>query len=154
MDRPTQPNSTLDRVAILFITALIASIITYIQVAQPNIKQLLNIKEAEAPKVEVTEQKQQSSTSTEQSQSQPANPAPNPVATPAPAPAPVAAPAAKTATTVSFVHMRTGKSTNTPIITNLDGGVVVELRNDSDKYWQGVIYQGKNGYIYKTYLQY
>lgn len=148
MDRPTQPNSTLDRVAILIVTALIAGFITYIQVAQPNIKQLLNIKEAEAPKVEVTEVKQEAAP-TEQTQT-PAAPTP----APAPAPAPAAAPAAKTATTVSFVHMRTGKSTNTPIITNLDGGVVVELRNDSDKYWQGVVYQGKNGYIYKTYLQY
>lgn len=148
MDRPTQPNATLDRAAILFITVLIAGLITYIQVAQPDIKQLLNIKEAETPKVEATEQKQQD---------KPAEPAPaqpaTPAATPAPAPA-QAAPAVKTATTVSFVHMRTGKSTNTPIIINLDGGTVVELRNDSDKYWQGVVYQGKNGYIYKTYLQY
>lgn len=149
MDRQTQPNSTLNRVAILSITALIAGFITYLQVAQPNIKQMLNIKEAEAPKFEATEQKKQAAP-TEQPQA--ATPAPAP--TPAPTPAPIAAPATKTATTVSFVHMRAGKSTNTPIITNLDGGVVVELRSDSDKYWQGVVYQGKNGYIYKTYLQY
>lgn len=152
MDRPAQPNVTLDRVAILGITVLIAGFITYIQIAQPDIKQMLNIKEAEAPKVETTEP--QKETQAEPQKPSETTPAPTSTPAPAPTPAPAAAPAAKTATTVSFVHMRTGKSTNTPIVTNLDGGTVVELRSDSDKYWQGVVYQGKNGYIYKTYLQY
>ncbi len=59
-----------------------------------------------------------------------------------------------TATTNSFVHLRAGKSTSTAILTDLDGGTVVQLLSDSDAQWQQVRYNGLTGYIFKTYLQY
>lgn len=69
------------------------------------------------------------------------------------APAPVAK-AIKTATTTSLVHLRADKSVSSQNLTNLDPGTAVQLRDDSDATWQGVIYQGQNGYIYRDYLQY
>lgn len=84
-------------------------------------------------------------------------PKPSPAATAKPAPAPAVAtpaPVAKTATTSSFVHLRATKSTSSAIITDLNAGTVVQLRDDADATWQGVTYQGKSGYIYRAYLQY
>ena len=76
-----------------------------------------------------------------------------PVATPTPAP--LASPSViPTATTVSFVHMRAGASTATPIVVDLDGGAVVTLGAYVDSQWQQVTYNGQNGYIFKTYLRY
>lgn len=66
---------------------------------------------------------------------------------------PTATPAVKTATTVSFVNVRAGKSTSTPIIMNLEAGTVVQLTEDSNASWQGVTHNGKTGYIFKDYLQ-
>jgi|SRR6185369_15518940 len=80
-----------------------------------------------------------------------------PTATPKPtvAPAtPTPAPVVATATTNSFVHMRAGKSTSTAILTDLNGGTVVELLPDSDAQWQQARYNGFSGYIFKTYLTY
>ena len=82
-------------------------------------------------------------------------PTPTPLATPVPtaSPAPTATPSA-TATTNSFVHMRAGKSTSTAILTDLNGGAVVQLLPDQDAQWQQVRYNGLTGYIFKTYLVY
>jgi len=79
-----------------------------------------------------------------------ATPSPTPVATPAPTPA------VPTATTNSYpiVHMRVGKSASTAIVTDLNGGTVVQLLSDSDAQWQQVRYNGFTGYIYKIYLTY
>lgn len=143
------PHWFLDRLVIVIAVGLIGAALTYFEVVRPSIsdlqQQLGFSRPAMAPapaKVSV----------------EPPKPAPAPLAQPeptppAPAPAP-AAPAAKTATTISFVHLRSGKSTSTPIIQDLDGGTVVTLRNDSDPTWQGVTVNGRDGYIYKTYLQY
>ena len=79
---------------------------------------------------------------------------PTPTATPAPAATPTPTPAGPTATTNSFVHMRAGASTATPIIANLDGGTVVTLGSYSDSQWQQVQYNGLDGYIFKSYLNY
>ena len=81
-----------------------------------------------------------------------ASPTPTPIATPAPTPIPVVA--GPTATTNSFVHMRAGKSTSTAIITDLNGGTVVQLLTDSDSQWQQVHYNGFTGYVFKQYLTY
>lgn len=76
------------------------------------------------------------------------------VAVPAPVPAPPPPAAKPTATTVSFVHMRAAKTTASPILADLDAGTTVELTEDANPSWQGVIYQGQKGYIFKSYLQY
>jgi uncharacterized protein YgiM (DUF1202 family) len=87
-----------------------------------------------------------------------ASPSPSaaPTATPTPAstPTPVLMPAAPTATTISFVHMRSGASTATPIVLDLNGGAVVTLGAYSDSQWQQVNYNGQNGYVFKAYLRY
>ena len=72
----------------------------------------------------------------------------------APTPTPTPTPAAPMATTNSFVHMRSGKSTSTSIVVDLNGGTVVQLLSDSDAQWQQVSYNGQTGYIFKTYLTY
>jgi uncharacterized protein YraI len=77
-----------------------------------------------------------------------------PSATPVPTVAATPAPALNTATTNAFVHMRAGKSTSTAILTDLNGGVVVQLLPDSDAQWQQVDYNGIIGYIFKSYLAY
>ena len=84
------------------------------------------------------------------------SPKPTPTQTPTPTPAPTPVPTAMvpTATTNSFVHMRAGKSTSTAIITDLNGGTVVQLLTDSDTQWQQVRYNGFTGYVFKQYLTY
>ena len=147
------PHLALDRIALIFIVALIGLGITYLELNAGQLYERLsgnlgrNTNQA-APAPE-------SKPATEPAK-QAAAPAATtaPAATPAPAPAAATAPAAKTATTVSFVHVRAGKSTSTSILFNLDGGAVVTLRDDSDPTWQGVTYNGQDGYIYKSYLQY
>ena len=81
-------------------------------------------------------------------------PKPTPGAVSTPVPTPVPTPATATATTNSFVHLRAGKSTSTAILTDLNGGTVVQLLSDSDAQWQQVRYNGLTGYIFKTYLTY
>jgi hypothetical protein len=89
-----------------------------------------------------------------------ATPAPtvtaNPITTPAPTPVPAAtlAPTAGTATTVSFVRLRAGASTNTAVLAELDGGVTMKLGTYRDSQWQQVFYNGQTGYIYLSYLRY
>ncbi len=87
--------------------------------------------------------------------STPAPSTPIPASSPSPAtPTPSSTPVVSTATTNGFVHMRAGKSTSTAILTDLNGGTVVELLSDSDTQWQQVSYNGLTGYIFKTYLTY
>ena len=81
-------------------------------------------------------------------------PPPSPSATATPPPTPTPTPAAPTATTISFVHMRSGASTATPIVVDLNGGTVVTLGSYVDSQWQQVSYNGYNGYIFRSYLQY
>jgi len=50
--------------------------------------------------------------------------------------------------------MRSGASTTTPIVADLNGGSVVTLGSYSDSQWQQVTYNGLNGYIFKSYLAY
>ena len=94
------------------------------------------------------------STQTKISASPSPSPSATPTATPAPSPTPLATPAAATATTISFVHMRTGASTATPIVVDLNGGSVVTLGAYSDAQWQQVSYNGQSGYVFKAYLRY
>ena len=75
-------------------------------------------------------------------------------ATPTPAPAPTATPSGPQGVTNSFVHMRAGKTTSTPILADLEAGTRVEILSDSDAQWQQVRYNGNVGYLYKLYLDY
>ncbi len=77
-----------------------------------------------------------------------------PTATPKPIITPAPTPAAKTATTTSFVRLRAGASTSSAILAELNGGTVVTLGTYSDSLWQQVRYNGLSGYIYKSYLRY
>jgi len=83
---------------------------------------------------------------------------PIPSATPSPqatiAAVPTPTPTGATATTNSFVHLRASNSTSSAIISNLDGGTVVQLLPYSDLLWQEVRYNGQTGYIYRSYLTY
>lgn len=85
-------------------------------------------------------------------------PTPTPAAsvtpTPSPAATPTATPAPRTATANSYVHMRSGPSTSTVIVTDLYGGYVVTLGAYSDAQWQEATYNGLHGYVYKAYLTY
>lgn len=83
-----------------------------------------------------------------------ATPIPTPSVTPTPVPTPVPTAAAPTVTTISFVHMRTGASTSTPILTDLNGGTVLTLGAYADSQWQQVYYNGRSGYVFKAYLRY
>ena len=91
-----------------------------------------------------------------------ASPSPRPTKTPIPtsAPtvsppmAPASTPVLPTAVTNSFVHLRSGASTNSAIIANLDGGTIVTLDTYVDSQWQAVIVNGQSGYVYRSYLTY
>ncbi len=79
---------------------------------------------------------------------------PTPTASPVPVVTPAPTPAAATATTISFVHMRAGASTSTPIVIDLNGGSVLTLGSYADSQWQQVYYGGRSGYVFKAYLSY
>ena len=83
-----------------------------------------------------------------------ATPKATPTPVPSVAPTPSPTPSGPVATTNSFVHMREGKSTGTTILTDLDGGTVVQILPDSDTQWQQVRYNGLTGYVFKSYLVY
>ncbi len=94
-------------------------------------------------------------TPTQESSPKPTPKASTPVATPSPTPTPTPSPStAPTATTSSFVHMRSGMSTATSIVLNLNTGSVVTLLSGGDAAWQEVEYGGYQGYVYKSYLIY
>ena len=83
-----------------------------------------------------------------------ASPSPTTTPTPTPAATPTPAPVVRTATANSYVHMRSGPSTSTAIVTDLYAGYVVTLGAYSDTQWQEATYNGTHGYIYKAYLTY
>ncbi|TAK88992.1 SH3 domain-containing protein [Patescibacteria group bacterium] len=144
----TQPNAVKQWITVSAITLLCAAGVTWMQLApsviiDPVRSWLQGQPSTPAPDPDPTP-----------TATQPTKVEPQPVAAaPKAAPAPAVAPAAKTAITVSYVNVRAGKSTTTAIVTNLEAGTVVQLRDDANSTWQGITYQGKNGYIYKDYLQ-
>jgi uncharacterized protein YgiM (DUF1202 family) len=75
-------------------------------------------------------------------------------ATPTPTPTTTPDPVVPTASAISFVHMRAGASTATPIVIDLYGGEVLRLGAYSDSQWQQVSYNGHSGYVFKAYLRY
>jgi uncharacterized protein YgiM (DUF1202 family) len=77
-------------------------------------------------------------------------PAPTPLPTVVPTPTPAPTVAVATATTTAFIHVRSGKSTSAPIVTDLNAGTVVELLPDSDAQWQQVRYGTVTGYVFKS----
>jgi len=81
----------------------------------------------------------------------PVEPAP---AAPAPAPTPTPAATLPTATINGYVHMRADRSTASAIIADLYAGYIVSYHQVDAGLWQFVTYQGQNGYVYKTYLNY
>jgi hypothetical protein len=148
----TVPHPVLDRLSLGLVIAALAVPITYLQVVQPSLSDLQKA-------LGISNQ-----SSVKQPAVAPPPPtkaaAPSPIVTTAPATAPAtpkataSKPTGKTAITNSFVNLRAGKSVATPIIATLEAGTTIQLRDDADTTWQGVTYQGKNGYIYRSYIQY
>lgn len=68
-------------------------------------------------------------------------------ATPTPAPA-------RTATTKSFVRMRSKATTSSAVVAGLNKGTTVTLGSFSNAGWQEVTVDGKHGYVSKSYLIY
>ena len=58
------------------------------------------------------------------------------------------------ATANTMVHLRVGPSVNTDIMTDVPAGATVKLGGYSDSQWQQVTYNGLNGYVFKSYLNY
>lgn len=82
-------------------------------------------------------------------------PSPTPNPTPVPMPAATTTPIPqRTAVTNSFVHMRSAKSTASPIVVDLLGGTRVVLDSDETSLWQAVSYGSYHGYVWKSYLSY
>ena len=135
------PHPIFDRMALILAVVGLATAATYIQVARPS-----SLGNFFGESIQQAQSKQAVA---------PVRPAaqPAPAAKPKTAPAP-AKPAAKTATTISYVNLRAAKSTSSAKIANLEPGTPIQLRDDSDSKWQGVTYQGKKGYIFKSYIQY
>jgi hypothetical protein len=135
--QPAVPHRLFDRLALIIVVVGLAIPITYLEVAQPSWDS-------------IRDHFQKPTTPTAAPKT--ATPTPKPTTTtPAPAAATVVA---KTATTTTLVHVRAAKDVNSENILNLDPGTVVELRDDATATWQGVVVNGKNGYIYRDYLQY
>lgn len=148
---PAVPHRLFDRLTWALVVVVIAVSITLLELGHPTPQELVD-------RLEAATGTKTAAPVTTPAKSQPkpvAKPAPAPVpAVAAPQPAPAAAPATKTAITNSFVHLRAAKSTSSDIILNLNAGSTVQLRDDADATWQGVTYQGKDGFIYRAYLQY
>jgi hypothetical protein len=160
--QPPAPHLTLDRITLAIAILAISGLVTAAEVMGPSLSFLqLSAKKdtsSQAAPEPVTPSVEPSNATVPTSGSvpSPTTSTPSQPAAAASAAAVATPPAAKTptATTVSFVHVRAGKGTNTPVLFDLEGGVAVELRNDSDPQWQGIRYNGQNAYIYKSYLQY
>jgi hypothetical protein len=143
------PHRALDRLILGLVLVVLAAPITYLEVSRPSLDQLRNTIGLTSPKPAPTQTKPETKP-TPQATSAP---------TPAPAPAVQQTPATgtsapKTATTTTLVHFRTEKTSSSTNIGDIPEGSTVTLRDDSDANWQGVTYQGKNGYIYSSYLKY
>lgn len=142
------PHRLFDRLALGLVVVVLALPLTMLEVSHPSLQTLRSGIQNLADHLSW-------SASVAQPASVKPKPAPAALTKPAPAAATATpAPAASTATTSSFVHLRAAKSTSSAIITDLNAGTVVQLREDADATWQGVTYQGKSGYIYRAYLQY
>jgi len=82
--------------------------------------------------------------------------APKPISSIATTPtiSPVSTKATNTVMTNALVHLRLGPSIATSIMIDIPQGSAVVLGAYNDSQWQQVTYQGKNGYVFKTYLTY
>jgi len=132
-----------DRLILLLVVVAVASGLTVLQVIHPSWQQVKSGVERVAsilplPQFQAAEQ------------SEPETAVPHTVVTTPSKPEVTA----KTATTTTYVHLRGERSTSAAIVADIEPGMTIELREGSDATWQAVRYQGKNGYIYKTYLQY
>lgn len=144
-----QPNAFKQWTTVLAIIALCAGGVTWLQVAPEVVMNPVRnwLQEPEpAPDSQPTTTVAEQPTKVEAKPVAPAPAAPTPLAE-------IPAPVVKTGITVSYVNVRSGKSTSTAIVANLEAGTVVELRDGSNSTWQAVTYQGKPGYIFKEYLQ-
>ena len=131
---PHTPHLAFDRLTLALAVLVVALPVTFLQVKNPSMSEVDKIVGALQVQLVPAEKAQ-------------------PVVKPQPPAKPKAA-VVKTATTNSFVNFRAGKSTTSAIITNIESGATVQLRNESDSTWQGVTHQGKNGFIYRSYLNY
>jgi hypothetical protein len=142
-----------DHIATIIVIGVMGGTITYVELVRPSLSQLANIIPTFTQDADKNQPKPDPAPSvTPPPAAKPAEPQ-APVVAPAPPPPPVA-PVVKKAVTNSFVHMRAGKGTQFPIVMDLEAGTEVELRDDSNSQWQGIIYQGKPGYLFKAYVTY
>jgi hypothetical protein len=146
------PHRLFDRLTLGLVVIVLAVPLTMLEVTHPSLQTLRSGVQTWANPLSPSTPAPKPATQATPKPKPATKPAPAAAATPTPAPNPAVA--ANTATTSSFVHLRAAKSTSSAIITDLNGGTVVELREDADATWQGVTYQGKTGYIYRAYLQY
>lgn len=149
------PHRLFDRLTLGLVVLLVAAPITVLEVTRPSVQALRSNAQELAARLPHATTTAPAAKPTAHPATKPAPAKPVPAATPATSAASgttAAAPA--TATTNSFVHLRTAKSVSSAILTDLNAGTVVQLRSDADATWQEVTYQGKTGYIYRAYLQY
>jgi hypothetical protein len=140
--QPAAPHYLFDRLVLLIVVAALTIPAAYVEIARPNWQQLFNSAASAAHQLP--------SRPLHLAAAQPAAASSSQLA----APATVTKAAPKTAITNTYVHLRSSKSVNSQVITDIAAGTPVQLRDDADPTWQGVTYQGKNGYIYRAYLQY
>lgn len=123
----SHPNVLVDRVILIAAVGLMAAGLTFVQIAQPSFS---GVQKKLTPQ-----------------------PKPGP-STLAAKPATPTAPQVKTASTTTFVNVRLGKGTTTPVVMKIEPGMIVQLGNESDAKWQSVRYGGKSGFVFKEYLQF
>ncbi len=137
-----------DRFVLAVVILLLAAPVTYLELAQPSLQQIQHA----ASQIFKALPAAGNTTAPAQATTASAPAANNAGGLPATANTTQATP--QTATTISYVHLRSGKSVDSAILMEIPAGITVQLRNDANPTWQGVVYQGKDGYIYRAYLQY
>ena len=150
------PHRFFDRLLLALMVIVVAAPLTYLEVTHPGWQQLQSATTSVAGRLGLPTTPP--AKATPRAASAKAKPATTTSAASAGQPAATTSltqsTTAKTATTNSYVHLRAAKSVNSTIITDLTAGTTVQLTSDADDTWQGVVYQGKSGYIYRAYLQY
>jgi cytoskeletal protein RodZ len=149
------PHRLFDRLVLALLVVIVAAPVTYLELTHPGWQQLCGQTGSIVSWLPGVSGAATTHTTAKSSpaKSQPAvSTAANPVATTTTSV--TQSTTAKTATTNSYVHLRAGESVNSAILTDINAGVTVQLTSDADDTWQGVVYQGKTGYIYRAYLQY
>ena len=145
-----------DRLAMMLVLLVLAAPVTYLEVVHPSL-------DSARDALHITSRQ---TATTDAPRKQPSTTAPDAAGSTTPTTKPADSTAAgsavssptttpkKTATTTTLVHFRAQKSTSSENLGDIPEGSTVQLRDDADTTWQGVTYQGKDGYIYSSYLKF